>query len=281
MHGRISRLRVPYYVIHIGISALILGAVLTVGLLSQYVRMELESRTFQTLRAENENLQRKYDELMEISHQRDLQLESLGALATEVSLAFGIKHHTDRDIETKKRLSPTNFFSDSLDKYDFLQQVNISTGNGTSIWKWLQNTTPSIWPVQGRLSSSFGKRTDPFRGTNSFHAGVDVTSKHGTPIVATADGVVTHSGWFAQYGKRVVLDHGRNGLSSLYAHMSEFFVRPGQIVRRGEVIGRIGRTGKATSSHLHYEVRHRGTPLNPYKYLKRPVDSRLDFQTTD
>ena len=281
MHGRMSRLRVPHYAIHVAISALILGAVLTVGLFSQYVRMEMKSRTFQTLRAEKEDLQRKYDRLVEISDQRDRQLESLGALAAEVSLAFGIKHHTEGGAETQKGLSPSNFFSDSLDKYDFLQQVNLSTDNGTSIWKWLQNTTPSIWPVQGRLSSSFGKRTDPFRGTNSFHAGVDVTCKHGTPIVATADGVVTHSGWFAQYGKRVILDHGRNGLSSLYAHMSEFFVRPGQIVRRGEVIGRVGRTGKATSAHLHYEVRYRGTPLNPYKYLRRPVDSRLGFQTAD
>jgi murein DD-endopeptidase MepM/ murein hydrolase activator NlpD len=80
--------------------------------------------------------------------------------------------------------------------------------------------------------------------------------------------MVAASGWYAGLGKRVSLEHGHTGLSTVYGHLSDFFVRPGQVVRRGEVIGRIGRTGRATGSHLHYEVRYRGTSLNPYKFLQ-------------
>lgn len=281
IHGRIGRIYIPHYAIHIGVGILLLGVIATIGLFSGYVRMASESLAFDDLRLEKEALQQKYDALVEVSEERRVQLESLSSLATEISLAFGIKRQVDD--ESGPRLNPplAENYVKSVKKYDVLQSVQLSTGSSNSIWGWLENTTPSIWPVQGRLSSSFGKRQDPFHGTGSFHAGVDLKSNHGAPIVATADGLVTHSGWFAKYGKRVVLDHGNNGLSTSYAHMSKFYVRPGQIVRRGEVIGQVGQTGKSTSPHLHYEVRYLGTPINPYRYLHKPLDSRLAFQVAD
>ncbi len=133
----------------------------------------------------------------------------------------------------------------------------------------LTNTTPSIWPIEGRLSSSFGNRRDPFSGEGAFHAGVDISAGRGTPVLATADGLVRKSGWLGALGKAVVIDHGNNQLTSRYGHMTEVFARPGQVVRRGEVIGRAGSTGRSTSTHLHYEITYRGTPVNPYKYLGR------------
>ena len=139
----------------------------------------------------------------------------------------------------------------------------------------------SDWPVRGRLSSSFGTRRDPFSGEGAFHPGVDIRSRYGSPVVAAADGMVTESGWAGQYGKRVVLSHGRNSLSTHYAHLSEFFVRAGEIVRRGQVIGRTGATGRTTSPHLHYEVRFKGTPVNPYRYLQKSNLRGTSFQFTD
>ena len=91
-------------------------------------------------------------------------------------------------------------------------------------------------------------------------------------MIAAADGLVIESGWAGQYGKRVVLDHGPNSLSTHYAHLSDFFVRAGEIVRRGQVIGRAGGTGRATSPHLHYEVRVGGKAVNPMIFIKAATD---------
>ena len=135
--------------------------------------------------------------------------------------------------------------------------------------------------MRGALSSAFGRRRDPFSGEGSFHTGVDLRSRKGSPVVAAADGLVLRSGWEGQYGKSVVLSHGRSQLSTHYAHMSQLYVRPGQIIRRGEVIGQVGSTGKTTSSHLHYEVRYLGTPVNPYKYLKNAGSETATFQLAD
>lgn len=281
IHGRISRVHIPHYAIHVGVGIFLFGMVAAVGLFSDYAKMASGSFAFDDLRLEKEALQQKYDALVEVSEERKVQLESLGSLATEISLAFGIKQKVDDESEPRLTSPLAENYAKLTRKYDVLQSVQLSTGSSNSIWGWLENTTPSVWPVQGRLSSSFGKREDPFRGTGSFHAGVDLKSSYGAPIVATADGLVTHSGWFAKYGKRVVLSHGNNGLSTSYAHMSKFHVRPGQIVRRGEVIGQVGQTGKSTSPHLHYEVRYLGTPINPYRYLQKPLDSRLAFQVAD
>ncbi len=280
-HGRISRVHVPHYAIHIVAAVVLLATIASIGLFSSYTRMAVKAFEFNEMRAEKEALQRRHDELARQAEERGVQLESLGNLATEVSMAFGIKRQADEAGELGLGLSSEQSYSRSLSQYDFLQQVQVSAGGSGSVWEWLENTTPSIWPVQGRLSSSFGKRKDPFVGTGGFHAGVDLTARHGTPIVAVADGMVIQSGWFAKYGKRVVLSHGGNGLTTRYAHMSEFFVRPGQVVRRGEVIGRVGRTGRTTSPHLHYEVRYLGTPLNPYKYLRRPLNQRVGFRVAD
>ena len=138
-------------------------------------------------------------------------------------------------------------------------------------WHWLENTLPSIWPVQGTLTGNFGRRIDPFEGEGAVHAGVDISSAYGSPVVATADGVVSTAGFMGGYGRLVVIRHGKTGISTYYAHLSSILVRPYQVVRRGEVIGRVGRSGRTTSAHLHYEVRlNHHQPVNPVKYLNRP-----------
>ncbi|MDD4178906.1 MAG: M23 family metallopeptidase [Candidatus Margulisbacteria bacterium] len=124
-------------------------------------------------------------------------------------------------------------------------------------------STPSSWPIYGRLASLFGYRSSPWRG---FHAGIDISARYGAPARATANGVVSYIGWRSGYGKTVEINHG-HGVSTLYAHNSSYAVRVGQRVKKGQVVSYVGMTGWTTGPHLHYEVRRWGTPLNPVAYL--------------
>ena len=103
---------------------------------------------------------------------------------------------------------------------------------------------PTLWPVQGRITGSFGERIDPFSGEGAFHRGVDISSDIGTRIIAPADGVVRFSDFMNGYGRTVMVDHG-NGISTLYGHMSGFAVSPGQLVHRGDTLGYVGQSGRA------------------------------------
>ncbi|WP_258558384.1 M23 family metallopeptidase [Sphingomonas sp. CGMCC 1.13658] len=128
-------------------------------------------------------------------------------------------------------------------------------------------SVPSLKPVANlNFSSFYGVRSDPFRGTAAMHAGVDIPGPTGTPIYATADGIVERAGWTGGYGNLVELEHGR-GLETRYGHLSKIMVQPGQRVKRGEVIALMGSTGRSTGSHLHYEVRMDGRAVNPVPYL--------------
>jgi murein DD-endopeptidase MepM/ murein hydrolase activator NlpD len=130
----------------------------------------------------------------------------------------------------------------------------------------LAAATPSIWPVTGWLSSSYGNRRDPFTGSDDFHPGLDISATHGEPVQATADGTVSSASRNGAYGNLVVLDHGF-GIATRYGHLSRFAVMNGQAVKRGDVIGYVGSTGRSTSSHLHYEVLVNGRLTNPLKLL--------------
>ena len=128
-------------------------------------------------------------------------------------------------------------------------------------------TTPSIWPVVGKLESGVGGRRNPFGGRGyEFHEGQDIDATYGTPVQAAATGRVTIAGWQRGYGKVVYVDHS-NGLSTRYGHLSEIDVSVGQTVNRGQTIGLVGSTGRSTGPHLHYEVRINNQPVDPRPYL--------------
>jgi len=137
----------------------------------------------------------------------------------------------------------------------------------------LADATPSIWPAHGWLTSRMGNRQDPMTGGEDFHPGLDIAGEKGQPIYATAAGRVTHAEYQGGYGNLVVVDHGF-GLETKYGHLSSFSVKPGQTVKRGDVLGRLGATGRATGYHLHYEVRANGRLLNPLQLLtqQKPRD---------
>ncbi len=135
----------------------------------------------------------------------------------------------------------------------------------------LAASTPSIWPAHGWLTGTFGGRSDPFTGEPGYHQGLDISTDKGQPAFATADGVVESATYTGDYGNLIVLTHGF-GLVTRYGHLSGFAVKPGQAVKRGAVIGFVGATGRATGSHLHYEILANGKLINPLQLLTQPAN---------
>jgi murein DD-endopeptidase MepM/ murein hydrolase activator NlpD len=134
----------------------------------------------------------------------------------------------------------------------------------------LAGATPSIWPAHGWLTGTFGGRSDPFTGEPGFHQGIDISTDKGNPVFATADGTVESAAYTGDYGNLIVLKHDF-GLATRYGHLSKFNVKPGESVRRGDVIGYIGSTGRSTGAHLHYEILANGKLLNPLQLLTQPA----------
>jgi murein DD-endopeptidase MepM/ murein hydrolase activator NlpD len=270
LHGRLRRVHIPYQFVYVVLALALFGGVSLFGFVSSYLRMSLKVANYNTLRQEVDTLRARYHRLEKESKQTDQQLASLQLLASEVSMAYGLKRHLEgpADITNEGRLTPT--VSESLEEYNFLKSASFSPYSRKSRALFPGRGLPSIWPVDGRLMSHFGSRTDPFSGEGAFHTGVDISATTGTLVKAAGDGIVTHAEYSGHYGKLVILDHG-NGFQTYYAHLSRFNVVAGQGIRRGETVGMSGATGRVTSPHLHYEVRRGGTAVNPYQYLHAPV----------
>jgi murein DD-endopeptidase MepM/ murein hydrolase activator NlpD len=133
----------------------------------------------------------------------------------------------------------------------------------------LAAATPSIWPTHGWLSSSMGNRADPINGEKDFHPGLDISADKGDAVYSTADGKIVNASAAGNYGNLVIVDHGY-GIETRYGHLSAFKVKVGQAVKRGDLLGLVGATGRATGAHLHYEVRANGRILNPLQLLLNP-----------
>ncbi len=144
-----------------------------------------------------------------------------------------------------------------------IRELETKLSQNFDLWKHI----PSTNPVPGsEISSGFGYRIDPFDKTVRMHEGLDLSASRGTPVYATADGVVMYADWNMGYGYTVDIDHGY-GFVSRYAHLSKIQVREGEPVKRGQIIGRVGATGRAVCSHLHYEVIVAGIKVNPVNYI--------------
>jgi murein DD-endopeptidase MepM/ murein hydrolase activator NlpD len=264
IHGRLRRVHIPHSVVYTLFALALLGCLTVFGFLSSYARMAWKVANYNALRTETESLRQRYENLQKVVTQTNEQLASLQLLAKEVTIAYGIKQKVEGpvDIAAEGRLVPT--FKESLEEYNYLRRTSFSKF-GSYARRWHTNTTPSIWPVDGRLLGSYGQRMDPFSGEGALHTGVDISAPQGAVVRATADGIVVHAAWFGGYGRLVIIDHGK-GVQTYYAHLSRLRVLDGQEVRRGEIVGHVGASGRVTGPHLHYEVRVGRAPVNPYRY---------------
>jgi murein DD-endopeptidase MepM/ murein hydrolase activator NlpD len=282
LKGRLRRIHVPHSAVYAILAFALLGCFSFLVSVASYARMVGKVASYNTLRRETDALRQRYQSLLSVVNQKDDQLATLQIYAKEVSLAFGIKQKLEgpADIMSEGKLGPS--FAESVEDYDYLKHVKLmALTNKTSRFAPV-NARPSIWPVDGRLiRSSYGQRTDPFSGEGAFHKGVDISVPAGTGVRATADGIVVHAAYDSGYGRLVVVDHG-GGMQTYYAHLSAFRVHTGQELRRGDIVGAVGSSGRVTAPHLHYEVRVGGAPVNPYFYLAKsgiyqPLPNKRDF----
>jgi murein DD-endopeptidase MepM/ murein hydrolase activator NlpD len=164
--------------------------------------------------------------------------------------------------------SPENTFGVLHDVLVTLERQLQLVRTDVAPFEALASATPSIWPLVGWLSDGFGRRRDPFTGEAGYHLGLDIAGIPGQAVLATADGIVQSASYSGDYGKLIVLQH-EFGLVTRYAHLSRMAVKPGSRVKRGDVVGHVGATGRATGPHLHYEVWANGKPINPLHLLTR------------
>jgi murein DD-endopeptidase MepM/ murein hydrolase activator NlpD len=236
--------------------------------------MALKVDNYNALRSETEHLRTRYERLQNTVNQTNAQMASLQMLAQEVSMAYGMKAKLEGpdSISAEARLSPT--VSESIAEYNFLRNSKFSRLSSSYTQRFHTNTIPSQWPLQGRLMGGFGERQDPFSGEGAYHTGVDISAPIGTPVHSTADGRVQFAGSYYGYGRMVIVNHG-NKYETYYAHLSSISVVEGQELRRGEEVGKVGMSGRSTGPHLHYEVRLGSAPLNPYRFMNKPVISEV------
>lgn len=268
LHGRLRRIHVPHHALYVVLGLALLGCVSLFGAVSSYLRMAWKVANYNTLRGEVETLRAQYKELERQNTQKEVQLASLQVMASEVSLALGLKRRIEGadDISAEGALVPT--YNESIEEYNFLKAASFSRVQRTFARQFQKNVVPSMWPVNGQITSRFGDRSDPLNGEGGFHAGVDLTATMGTPVYAAADGIVAAAQYSGRYGRLILIDHG-HGMTTLYAHLSKFEIVPGEEVRRGQLIGSSGASGRVSGPHLHFEVRQGGSPVNPARYLSR------------
>lgn len=278
-HGKVRKITVPPYAVHAAMVLCALGALTLLALSTSYARMLLKVSDYNNVRAEREALKTQYRSLENVVSQTNAKLDSLQSLATEVALAYGFgEARRARFPESVLALAAqTNTTVDSgyhasLYAFNILKSSTLtlsatpSAQNLVPTLPMAQSNMPSLWPVRGRVTAGFGERLDPLNGEGAFHAGVDIAAPRGADVESAADGIVLSAGPDAGYGNSILIDHGY-GITTRYGHLSQISVMVGQEVKRGQVIGAVGMTGRATGPHLHYEVHVQDTPVNPAKYL--------------
>jgi murein DD-endopeptidase MepM/ murein hydrolase activator NlpD len=275
--GELLKIPVPMHYLYVFVAGALIGMLTLTGIVGSYTRMLVKARKFNDLRSEQTALQKQYKQLEEIAQENELQAQSLSSLAGEVSSLYGLKPDPAFQDDDPASASLQQLYALRSSAMNGTASVGIGMGElrDTSIRDWMRlAAAPTLWPVMGRITSSFGERNDPFNGEGAFHRGVDISSDIGTRIIAPADGIIRFADFMNGYGRAVIIDHG-NGISTLYGHLSGFAVTAGQLVHRGDAVGYVGQSGRSTGPHLHYEVRIFNTPVNPSKYLRFSLNQQV------
>jgi murein DD-endopeptidase MepM/ murein hydrolase activator NlpD len=249
---------------------------MVVGVMVHAARITIEINDLRRLRTENSELltkTRTYEENAGKLQAKVLQLQSM---VTKLGVMAGLEHSLP-DAGTAGVGGATGMESQApvlapraLAAID--ESLTTLTQRSAQLEEFYRDqsmvlaSTPSIWPVRGYLSATFGNRLDPFTGQKDFHAGIDISTPIGTRVFAPADGVVLSVGVQGGYGNALIMDHGY-GVVTRYGHLDAYAVRPGQRVRRGDLIAFVGNTGRSTGPHLHYEVWVRDQAQNPIHFI--------------
>jgi len=278
-HGRLHKIQLPFYILHLVLAFSVVGIMTVAALANSYARMVLKVSNYNSLRSEREALKTQYRTLENRVTSANAKLDSLQSLAAEVALSYGFGDarrprfpEAVLALATQTNASVDSSFHASLYAFNLIRSASLGaeeSGAGRGMFSNPQidrTNVPSLWPVEGQITAGFGQRMDPFSGEGAFHAGVDISVPFGTKVRAPADGIVLEAGPESGYGNEILIDHGF-GMNTKYGHLSRIFVVVGQELKRGEVIGSVGMTGKTTGPHLHYEVHVHETPVNPVKYL--------------
>lgn len=273
--GGMKRMRVPFYVLHLLIVFAIVGGITVTAGVTSYTRMLWKVTNYNSLRRDQDSLKAQYRELQTQVKDTNQRLSSLQSLASEVAMAYGINRFRQTPFGlTDVAEEPEVQYQLSMDEFSYLQKnataVALSS-NGLRLLPPAElselGIVPSLWPVVGQITGHFGERLDPFSGEGAFHAGMDIASHYGDSVHATADGIIAVAERRAGYGRLIVIDHGF-GVATWYGHLSAFNTQVGMRVKRGDVIGYEGSSGRSTGPHVHYEVRIYNTPINPWRYLR-------------
>ena len=302
--GRLRKIPIPLHYAYIFLAAALVGAFTITGMAGSYSRMLLKTASYNQVRSQRETLRKDYAQLEQVARQKDVQAASLGSLASQVSALYNLGLHpahtaklsaaavASAPLDDTPGVFSQQAYAKSLDEFTELRTSALSGrleagpgfgrrsfGDSAAFSGSLADSmnladAPSLWPVIGRVTSSFGEREDPFNGEGAFHAGIDIATSYGTAVRAPADGYIQMAGPASGYGREMVLDHGQ-GITTVYGHLSGFAVVAGQQIKRGQVIGYVGSAGRSTGPHLHYEVRIRNTPVNPHKYLRETMEQQV------
>jgi len=279
-HARSFKIQLPAYVIHVVLAFSLFGIITFAAMMNSYARMLIKVSDYNSVRRQREALQTQYKSLENEVTQTKSKLGSLETLAAEVALTYGFgqaRHpqfpHAFLSLATQSDATVETSFDASLSAFTMMKEMAAKPGSVVASRGFLGSRSidnsmmPAVWPVHGEITSNFGNRMDPFSGEGGiWHSGIDISAPYGSPVEATADGIVLLAEPDAGYGREILIDHG-NGFSTMYGHLSQIKVVVGQEVIRGQIIGAIGMTGKATGPHLHYEVHIHDAAVDPIKYL--------------
>lgn len=253
------------------------AVLLVLGLAVYAVKAGFDRHEYEKLRAQARQHQQEMDQLVAkledlrkellVMAQNDAKMRVMNKLTKPGGDALGGVGGPAVDSEPLDNLTSLQQQIDELRREVDLRRVSQEETHGyLSDQRSLLGARPTGWPAKGWVTSDFGVRFDPFDGQRRMHEGIDIATRSGMPVLATAAGIVREVGSEPGYGKLVVIDHGY-GFSTAYGHNSRIMVKAGQRVKRGEMVATAGNTGRSTGTHVHYEVRVNGVPVNPHKYL--------------
>lgn len=272
--AKFRKIRVSHRLLATAATVVTVSLILSGWFSFQYFNTLSRTSELNRIRQENRELQTSNDQFGRSIESLRAELNAVEERTRRLAIVAGI---TPEDLRQQGGVGGLSMDGEATGKWmDEVDQMSFRSRSLHTDLSILENellsqhrllsSTPSIAPVRGILTDSYGMRRDPFNRKLTSHSGVDISTNSGVPITSPADGIVVKANWASGYGQVIYISHGY-GYSTRYGHLSKIAVKAGQKVKRGDTIGYVGSTGRSTGPHLHYEVRVNGQPVNPLEYI--------------